>query len=257
MSKSLFIESELLKNSQPVKHGFFGARGGVSEGIYESLNCGYGSNDVSENVATNRALVAQAMGVAADHLINPYQVHSALVQFTDKPFANDAPKVDGLVTNIKGLALGILTADCAPILFADTAVGVIGAAHAGWQGALGGVIEATIDLMITYGANPNNIIAAIGPCIAQKSYEVGIEFRDRFVIADAKNEMFFVAARAHEKFHFDLKSYCAMRLTNSGIGRIDVLPQDTCELETDYFSNRRRNLKGEPDYGRNISVIAL
>lgn len=253
----IYEKSELLAQLPKLSHGFFGRRGGVSTGIYASLNCGFGSNDDPTNVKTNRQIVASQIGVAENQLVNPYQVHSALAQYIDKPFAGESPKVDALVTNVKGLALGILTADCAPILFADARAGVIGAAHAGWQGALGGVIEATIDLMANYGATPANIVAAIGPCIAQSSYEVGAEYYDRFVEANAANAQFFAQSAAPNKFLFDLKTFCAMRLAKAGISQIDVLPHDTCALETAYFSNRRRTKAGEPDYGRNISVIAI
>ncbi|MEK7660563.1 MAG: peptidoglycan editing factor PgeF [Pseudomonadota bacterium] len=249
--------SSLLSNESLISHGFFGRKGGASSGIYSSLNCGYGSNDEPLNVALNRAKVAANIGVADGQLVNPYQIHSALAQYIDEPFTSDSPKVDALVTKTNGLALAILTADCAPILFVDSAEGVIGAAHAGWQGALNGVIEATIDLMVKHGAHIENVKTAIGPCIAQSSYEVGAEYRNRFLDVDCDNARFFENAPSPNKYLFDLKAYCAMRLTNAGISQIDFLPHDTCAMEKDYFSNRRRTILGEADYGRNISVIAI
>lgn len=239
-----------------IAHGFFGREGGVSDGIYASLNCGYGSNDIPKNVKENRRRVAKFFGLETGHLLNPYQIHSADAQYIDKPFPKDGPRCDAFVTDKKDLALGILTADCAPILFADTASGVIGAAHAGWQGALHGIIEATLDLMVEKGAKRENIFAAIGPCINQESYEVGPEYRDRFINSAKENAQFFITGN-DDKFQFDLKSYCAHRLKNAGITNIETLPHDTCALEAEFHSNRRRNQKGEPDYGRNIGVIVL
>ncbi|KAF0113405.1 MAG: hypothetical protein FD128_1201 [Hyphomonadaceae bacterium] len=234
--------SSLLSKESAISHGFFGRKGGTSSGIYSSLNCGFGSNDEPLNVAQNRAKVAANIGVAHRHLVNPYQIHSALAQYIDAPFTSESPKVDALVTKTNGLALAILTADCAPILFVDSVHSVIGAAHAGWQGALYGVIETTIDLMVKHGAQRESIKAAIGPCIAQSSYEVGVEYRDKFLAADGENSQFFTEAHAPDKYTFDLKAYCAMRLSNAGISQIDILPHDTCAMEKDYFSNRRRTI---------------
>lgn len=245
-----------------IKHGFFGREGGVSEGIYQGLNCGFGSNDVPSNVKKNRSFVAEYMGITRENLLNPYQIHSNIAGFIDTPFKKDGPRLDAFVTNNKDIAIAILTADCAPILFGDNINGVIGAAHAGWKGAFTGVIENTIKLMLEKGAKLNNISAAIGPCIEQCSYEVSQEYYDNFIEQSLDNSGFF-APRIHNdeliegKFLFNLKEYCQNRLLKSGIENIETLPNDTCAEEDAFFSNRRRTHRNEPDYGRNISVIKL
>ncbi len=241
-----------------VKHGFFGSTGGVSSGIYSALNCGYGSDDLPQNVDENRSLVAGHFGIERENLIGPYQIHSNICVIIDAP-PETAPKADAYVTNVPNLALGILTADCAPILFYDAATKTIGAAHAGWQGAINGIIEATIGKMTELsGSVPQNIIAAIGPCIGKDSYEVGQEYFERFIGEAQENELFFTPINSkNEKYLFDLKSYCAAKLKACGVKNIEILPHDTCALEDDFFSNRRRNQRGEPDYGRNISTIML
>lgn len=241
----------------PIKHGFFGRKGGVSSAIYSSLNCGYGSNDTIENVDKNRALIAQYFDIPPKQLINPYQIHSTKCNYIDCA-PQSVPQVDAYVTDVPLLAIGILTADCAPILFYDPVARVIGAAHAGWQGALYGVIEATIECMLGRGANSQNIIATIGPCIGQKSYEVGIEYQERFISIDPQSARYFATkGNEGEKFLFDLKGYCQQRLIAGGVKNIEVLEHDTCALEQDFFSNRRRTILNEPDYGRNLSAIML
>lgn len=240
-----------------VSHGFFGRAGGDSKGIYEGLNCGFSSNDLPKHVKSNRLKVCDALGLAADNLINPYQIHSNICGLIDKPFRKDGPRMDAFVTKTKGLGIAILTADCTPILFADEQNGIIGAAHAGWQGALNGVIENTIHCMVENGGQLQNIKAAIGPCIGQSSYEVGQEFLDRFMETDLASQKFFQKGRSANKYQFDLKGFCVSRLELAGVSKIDILPHDTCAQNDDFFSNRRRNHANEPDYGRNISVIAL
>jgi polyphenol oxidase len=246
-----------LSNLNGIKHGFFGRQNGVSNGIYDSLNCGFGSNDDPKNVKQNRTLVAQYFGIDFSDLQNPYQIHSNLAYYINEPFKKDGQRVDAYVTDVPKLAIGILTADCGPILFADNINKVIGAAHSGWQGAFSGIIESTIALMLEKGAQLENIKVAIGPCIEQKSYEVGPEYFERFISSDAKNEQFFTPYGTEGKYLFALKQYCAMRLQNAGIKNIEILEHDTCTLEHEFFSNRRRTKAGEPDYGRNISVIMI
>lgn len=238
-------------------HGFFTRQGGVSTGLYESLNCGPGSNDAPDAVAMNRARVATTLGVGTTQLVSLYQVHGADCVRVERPWARaDAPRADCFVTNVPGIALGILTADCTPVLFADAAARIIGAAHAGWKGARAGVLEATIRGMEALGAQRRNIAAAIGPTIAQASYEVGPEFRAALVGDDSANERFFVPGRG-DRFQFDLPAYVTARLVASAIGRIERVEADTASDPARFFSYRRTCLAGEPDYGRQISAIAL
>ncbi len=238
-------------------HGFFGRRGGVSSGLYASLNTGPGSADAPEAVAMNRGRVAAALGISEPtRLVSAAQIHSAVVATVAGPWADEPERADGLVTVTPDLALGVLAADCAPVLLGDPAAHVIGAAHAGWRGALAGVIAATVEAMARHGAERARIRAAVGPCIAQEAYEVGPEFVDRFVAADRANTRFFRAGRG-DRAHFDLKGYAAARLKAAGVVDIEVLDACTCTAEDQYFSNRRRAHRGEADYGRNISVIRL
>jgi YfiH family protein len=237
-----------------VKHGFFGRQGGVSRGIYASLNVGTGSGDDPEAVRENRRRIAAAFDIESVHLVGAHQVHSPNAVFIDAPWTGDRPHADALVTTTPGLALSILTADCAPVLLADKGAGVIGAAHAGWKGAIGGVLEATVAVMRERGAR--DISAAIGPCIHQASYEVGPEFEARFLEADTDNARFFAPGKG-DRNHFDLPGYCASRLEGLGVERVDELPLDTCALEERFHSNRRAVLQNLSDYGRNCSAIAL
>jgi YfiH family protein len=245
-----------------IRHGFFTREGGVSEGLFASLNCGLGSGDTPEHVAENRARAARALELAPAALITAYQVHSAEVRIVTSPWtADERPKVDAIVTATSGIGLGILTADCAPILLADAEARVIGAAHAGWRGALTGVTAATVRAMAALGAMPQRIVAGIGPCIAQRSYEVGPEFPAPFLAADPSNERFFgpaaaAAERGETKYLFDLKGYVAAELAKAGIAQSYDLPHDTCREER-FFSYRRACLRGEKDYGRALSIIAL
>lgn len=237
-----------------VRHGFFGREGGVSGGIYASLNAGTGSDDDAVAVADNRALIAQAIGVAPTHLIGVHQVHSPNAVFVDAPWTGDRPHADALVTTARGLAISVLTADCTPVLLADVEAGVIGAAHAGWKGALGGVLESVVALMRAKGAM--RIVAAIGPCIHQGSYQVGPEFEAAFVACNAAFVRYF-GPGAGDRRYFDLPGFCADRLRDAGVAQIETLPLDTYTEETRLFSHRRSVHRKEPGYGRNCAAIAL
>lgn len=249
----LILPSENLKSSG-IAHGFFGRTGGVSTGIYESLNCGPGSNDDPVAVAENRQRVADHFGA---ELVTLHQIHSSVVVPVSVAWGDARPQADGVVTKTPGLALGILTADCAPVLFADAKARVIGAAHAGWKGAIGGVIESTLAAMEELGANRANIAAAVGPCIAQASYEVGVDFRSTFLDADSGNARFFIASDRPDHYRFDLEAYVVHRLKTAGIEHPKSLGADTYAREADFYSFRRATHRKEPNYGRQISVIAL
>jgi YfiH family protein len=253
------IVAENLYSLPGVRHGFFGRGGGVSEGIYASLNCGFGSGDDSGRVAENRARAMRQVALDPDNLVTAYQTHSQRVALVDGPWAHaDAPEVDAMVTTKRGIALGILHADCAPVLFADVEAGVVAAAHAGWRGALDGVLEATLQEMQRRGADLSRVAAAIGPCIGQASYEVGPEFRARFIEAQSANTRFFAASPARAgRFQFNLEAYAGDRLTRAGVQRVERMARDTCAEPDNFFSYRRCTLDGGKDYGRNISLIAL
>lgn len=245
-----------LSHMTGVRHGFFGSLGGVSTGLYTSLNAGAGSDDAPANVAQNRARIASAIGAASPaQLLSCYQHHSADALLVTAPFET-RPKGDAMVTRTPGLALAIMTADCVPILFADEGTGVIGAAHSGWKGALGGIIEATLEAMESLGAKAEDITAAIGPCIGQASYEVGPEFQETF-LKDAPYSARFFGPGAGDRLQFDIQGFVRARLVRAGVKRVDLVAHDTCALKDMYFSNRRRNHQGLPDYGRNASVIML
>lgn len=238
------------------RHGFLGRQGGVSEGIYASLNCGLGSGDDRQAVRDNRAraLAAVAPGAA---LVTLHQVHSATVVTVGAPLADDArPHADGMVTDRPGLALAILAADCAPVLFADAAAGVIGAAHAGWRPALNGVLPATVEAMIALGARREQIVAAVGPAIGRGSYEVDDSFRANFLADDAAHEDFFTAGRSGHH-QFDLEGFIVRRLAAAGVTRVAALGLDTYADAGRWFSYRRTTHQREADYGRQISMIAL
>jgi YfiH family protein len=257
------VEAENLK-APGIAHGFFGRAGGVSTGLYDSLNCGPGSSDKSENVAENRRRAADALipgGEDPAQLISLSQIHSASVltlsAWGQHQAAASRPEGDAMVTATRGLALGILTADCAPVLLADPKAGVIGAAHAGWKGALGGVLEATLEAMERLGALRMRIQAAIGPCIGQDNYEVGWDFRDRFLELSLRHRRFFVPSAKEGHYRFDLPGYVAHRLAAAGVGSVQSLGICTYPPENGYFSFRRTTHAGEPDYGRQISAIVL
>ncbi|MCE9522545.1 MAG: peptidoglycan editing factor PgeF [Alphaproteobacteria bacterium] len=252
------VSSPFLSDIAGVAHGFFGRQGGVSEGIYASLNCGFGSNDDVERVTQNRRRVAERLGSREERLITVYQIHSADVVTVDAPWARgEAPKADAMVTNVKGIALGVLAADCTPVLFADATAGVIGSAHAGWKGAIGGVAQATVRAMEALGAERGRIRAAIGPCIGPASYEVGPEFFARFNDEANANRTFFRPSARESHFLFDLPGFVAARLAAFGVSAVDRLNLCTYEHAEHYFSYRRTTHRGESDYGRNISAIML
>ena len=252
------IESKLLKALPHIRHGFFTREGGISGGIYESLNCGPGSKDDPEHVRENRARVAAAMEAATDALLTLYQVHSPDAVYAASPWNSDTrPEADAMVTGEKNLALGILTADCVPVLFADKEKPIVGAAHSGWKGAIGGVLESTLALMEEQGAKRERIIAAIGPAIRQKNYEVGAEFRDTFLKENGENARYFIPAEREAHFLFDLTGFVRRRLADAGIAQIDDLQLCTYEDPQRFFSFRRTTHRKEPDYGRQISVIRI
>jgi len=240
----------------PIRHGFFTRRGGASSGVFSGLNCGPGSSDQSQAVAINRARVADAMLVAADNLVTLHQIHSSDVHTVTDPFAAGSIKGDGLVTATPGIALGALSADCQPILLADIQAGVIGAPHAGWKGALFGVLEATLDAMENLGAERGDITDAIGPTISQRAYEVGPEFLETFVTADSDYSRFF-ANSAADRYQFDLPSFGLHRLRKAGIGQVEWTGHCTYGDENLFFSYRRSVHSGQADYGRLISAICL
>lgn len=238
-----------------VAHGFLGRRGGVSRGVTAGLNTGYGSGDDRTSIDENRRRASEAVQPGA-RLVTVYQVHSSSCVVAEGWAYEDRPHADAIVTDRPGLLLGILTADCAPVLLADAEAGVIGAAHAGWKGAIGGVTDATVDAMIRLGARRERIAAVVGPCIARASYEVDDAFAGRFEAADPENERFFSAGRAGHH-QFDLEGYVAARLAAAGVSRVGALGLDTYADEDRFFSFRRATHRGEPDYGRQISLIGL
>ena len=241
-----------------IRHGFFTRSGGVSQGVYASLNGGVGSNDAPDKVAENRARMAATLGVAPDRLLTAYQIHSPDVVVADQPWTRDSrPRADAIVTRTRALAIGISTADCGPLLLADAEAGVIGAAHAGWRGALTGVIEAAIAAMEQLGAERSRIAAALGPTIRQPNYEVGPEFVARFLAADADNARFFAPSDRAGHAMFDLAGYIADRLQRAGIGKFEDLGLCTYAEPARFFSYRRTTKLGEADYGRHINAIAL
>ena len=249
--------SPLLSAIPVLRHRFFTRDGGVSTGIYRGLNGGIGSQDDPTHVQENRRRMAEAVGVAPSHFLTAFQIHSPDVAIAEGPWpADQRPKVDAMVTRVPGLALGVTTADCGPVLFADPNARVIGAAHAGWKGAFTGVLEATIDAMEGLGADRTDMVVAIGPLIRQPSYEVGSEFVARFTDTDPAFDRFFVPSTRDGHAMFDLAGFIRMRLENAGITRIDDLAIDTYPNE-DLFSYRRSVHRKEGDYGRQIHAIVL
>ena len=237
-----------------VRHAFFTRQGGVSQGIYASLNVGVGSKDDPDAVAENRRRAAAYLG---GDLVTAYQVHSATAHVTDRPWPGAPPEGDAVVTATPGIVCGALSADCAPILLADAEARVVAAAHAGWKGALTGVAEDAIARMEELGARRGRIVAAVGPCIGPASYEVGLEFMDRFTDADPAYGRFFGAGAGPDKRQFDLPAFVLHRLQAAGIAACAWIGRDTCAEPELFFSNRRAFKQGEPDYGRLLSVIAL
>ena len=254
----MMITLAVLDHGAGVRHAFFTRQGGVSGGLYESLNCGFGSGDAAESVARNRGIAMEQLGLAADRLVTCHQIHSTTVVIVERTWPREAaPQADGMVTRVPDIALGVLTADCAPILFQDSVANVIGAAHGGWRGALGGVVEATIEQMEAIGAERGRIRAAIGPCIARNSYEVGPEFPPRFLARDTASKSHFAPAMRTGHFVFDLPGYIEHRLVRAGIGTVQQAHYDTVAEEERFFSYRRSRLRGEHAYGRELSAIVL
>lgn len=254
----MIISLELLDNAAGIRHAFFTRRGGVSGGLFESLNCGFGSGDGADNVIRNRAIAMEQLGVEADRLLTCYQIHGTSVVTVEKAWSREtAPQADGMVTRVPGIALGILTADCAPILFHDPVARAIGAAHGGWRGALAGIVEATVERMEAIGAERTRICVAIGPCIAATSYEVGPEFRLRFVASDSAAALYFSPAPRTGHFMFDLAGYLEHRFARAGIAAVQRASHDTVVEEETFFSYRRACLRAEVHYGRGLSAIVL
>ena len=252
------IEAPSLSALAGIRHAFFTRAGGVSDGIYASLNAGVGSQDNPEKVAENRARMAAAVGVQPDDLLTCYQIHSPDVVTAQTPWPPHArPRADAIVTKVPGLAIGIGTADCGPVLLADAQARVIGAAHAGWRGAFTGVVEATVAAMERCGADRERIVVALGPMIQQPNYEVGPEFVTRLEAADRANERFFKPGTRAGHALFDLPGYIAARLAAVGIRRVEDVGLCTYADPQQFFSYRRSVHRGEPDYGRHVNAIAL
>jgi YfiH family protein len=257
MSQAEFLTLSTLQ-TPGVRHAFFTRNGGVSEGVYASLNGGVGSRDAAEDVGENRARMARVLGVEPGRLLVPYQIHSRDVVVASEPWdAAERPRCDGIVTTTPGLALGVTGADCGMILFADAQAGVIGAAHAGWKGALTGVIEATVATMVAEGAVLGNIRAGLGPCIAQASYEVGPEFVARFAEGDPSSGHFFAPSATPGRSMFDLHGYIGARAVRAGIEGFEDSGLDTYADERRFFSYRRTTHRGEADYGRLVGGLVL
>lgn len=251
------LTSPLLAAAPGIRHGFFTRRGGVSTGVYESLNLGSGSRDEARSVAENRARVAATFGVDAAALTICWQIHSARVVVAEFPWAADRPRGDGVVTARAGLICGALAADCAPVLIADPGARVVAAVHAGWRGALEGVVHAAVEAMRGLGGDPARMVAAVGPCIGPASYEVGLEFVGRFARAATGSERFFVSGASADKRLFDLPAFVLDRLKGAGVAQCEWIGRDTFAEEHWFFSNRRAVKRGEDDYGRLISAITL
>jgi YfiH family protein len=252
------LQAPSLAKLARIRHAFFTRSGGVSQGVYATLNGGVGSDDAPDKVAENRARMARALGVTADRLVTPYQIHSPDVVVADAPWTHETrPRADAVVTCKPGLAIGVSTADCGPLLFAEPQAGIIGAAHAGWRGAFTGVIESTIAAMETLGADRSRIAVALGPTIRQASYEVGPEFIERFLAADADNARYFGTSDRAEHAMFDLTGYIAGRIHRAGIANFEDLGLCTFAEPDRFYSYRRTTQRGEPDYGRHINAIAL
>jgi polyphenol oxidase len=253
----MMLSSSLLSAIPGLRHAFFTRQGGVSGGFYDSLNGGLGSNDDPAAVAENRRRMAEQMGVTPAHFLTAWQVHSPDAAVASIPWENALrPRADAIVTRTEGLAIGVTAADCGPILFVDPNARVIGAAHAGWKGALTGIVESTVDTMVKLGAERTGIVAAIGPLIRQHSYEVGAEFVDRFIEADAENAVYFVPSAHDGHALFDLGGYIRMRLENAGVLMIDDIGMDTYSDDR-FYSYRRSVHRKQPDYGRHVHAIAL
>ena len=254
----MLIQADALSALPGVRHGFFSRAGGVSEGPFAALNCGFGSGDRAERVDENRSRALARLALPIESLCTAYQRHGTNCVRVTAPWRyDDRPEADALVTDHPGIALGVLTADCAPVLLADHRAGVVGVAHVGWRGALAGIVGAAVDAMAALGARPADIVAAIGPCIGPANYEVGPEFAATFRAANFANDAYFAPAKRTDHFMFDLPAYVADRLGARGVAEVAALPHDTCADAERFFSYRRALLAGEADYGRMLSTIAL
>jgi YfiH family protein len=252
------LRADCLSGLPGINHGFFTRQGGVSDGFYGTLNCGLGSSDERAKVERNRARVAEALGAGGGTVTTLHQSHSAIALTIDRPILEaPLPRADGLVTRTPGLVIGALAADCTPVLFADPHARIVAAAHAGWRGAIGGILEATIDAMAALGADRASIRAAVGPCINQSAYEVGPEFEAQFLRHDPSNARFFDRPEGAIRPRFDLPGYVAARLEQSGLQIVERRSPCTYENESLFFSYRRTQRRKEPDYGRQISAIVL
>ncbi|WP_122466004.1 MULTISPECIES: peptidoglycan editing factor PgeF [Brevundimonas] len=246
-----------LLDNAGIRHGFFTRRGGVSTGLYDSLNTGVGSKDDADAVTENRARIARWFGREPDDLAACYQIHSAVARVAESGWRGDRPEGDAVVTASPGVVCGVLTADCAPILMADAETGVVAAVHAGWKGALTGIVHSAVAAMEAAGARTDRVLAVVGPCIAQASYEVGADFQERFEHHDPGASRFFAAAEAPGKRLFDLPGFVLWRLEQAGVGQAAWTGDDTRADAARFFSNRRAHLNGEPDFGRMMSAISL
>jgi YfiH family protein len=240
-----------------IRHGFFTRQGGVSTGLYEGLNTGVGSNDDPAAVAENRRRVAAQLGGAADDIAACYQIHSAVARVAEAGWKGERPEGDAVVSAAPGVVCAVLTADCAPILLADADAGVVGAAHAGWKGALTGIVHSTVAAMEALGARPGRISAVVGPCISQASYEVGADYQEWFEHHDAGSGRFFAPGASPDKRQFDLPGFVLWRLEQAGVGDAAWTGDDTRADAARFYSNRRAYLNGEPDFGRLMSAITL
>jgi YfiH family protein len=256
----MLLEGDSLSSVSNLRHGFFTRKGGVSDGIHQGLNVGFGSDDHPERVAENRKRAAAAFGVGTDRLTTVYQVHGTDVAVLDRPLdreRDDIPRADAMVTNVPDVMLGILTADCTPVLFCDPVAKVIGAAHSGWRGSFAGVSESTVSAMEELGAARDQIVAAIGPCIGRASYEVDSGFRDTILSGPQGDEDLFDPSTRSGHFMFDLPEYVYRRTVATGIAKVDLLARDTLAEEDLFYSYRRNTLRQKPDYGRQLSAIML
>ena len=254
----MIVRSAYLEALSRVQHGFLTREGGVSKGPYASLNCGSANGDDSDCVTENRQRAVLAVDDDASSLCTARQVHGTDAIIVETAWAADqSPQADALITNRPGIALGVTSADCAPVLIADSGAGIIAAVHAGWRGALAGVVDSTVAAMVKLGGNPDRMVAAVGPCIAQQSYEVGAEFPAPFLEQNATNQRFFVPADTETRFRFDLSGYVCSRISKIGVLSIDPLGLDTCADEARFFSYRRARQQSETVFGLGISIISL
>ncbi len=252
------LEAPILSAHPTIRHGFFTRDGGVSGGVYGGLNCGLGSADAADDVIENRRRVAAHLGASGGHVVTLYQEHGTTARTVTGAIPREhLPKADAVVTKAKGLAIGVLTADCGPVLFADPDVGVVAAAHAGWRGALAGILPSTIVEMERLGAKRQRIVAAVGPCIGQAAYEVSLDFEAAFLLKDLMNARYFIIPPGSTKPHFDLAAFIVDELTGLGLAAVESRAVCTHSNESQFFSYRRSTQRNEPDYGRQISAIVV